>query len=73
MTNIDKIYAHIVYHTDLRKDHRIDAISVLDINHVHIQKTDHFKNTLLHIDLHRGLDNSRPFRPRSHSDRKKTK
>ena len=56
MTAIDEIHVH---HTDLRIDHHIDEIHVLDIDHVHTLEIDNFHNILRHIDLfpnHESLD-----------------
>ena len=50
MTIIDEINAYIVLKTDFQIDHTIDAIPVLDMDHFHIQNTDHFNKTLLHTD-----------------------
>ena len=41
----------MVHHTALPADHHIDAIPVLDMDHFHIQDTNHFKNTFPHIDF----------------------
>ena len=56
MTVINEIQVHIVHITDILVDHHIDAIPVLDIDHVHIQGTNHFNSTLLDTDLLQGLE-----------------
>ena len=56
MTVINKIQFQIVKITDILVDHHIDAIPVLDIDHVHFQGTNHFNSTLLDIDLLQGLE-----------------
>ena len=50
----DEIHAHIVRLTDPPVDHPIDAISVLDFDY--LMKTDHFNNTLLHIEHHQSQE-----------------
>ena len=52
MTNNDEI--HILHLTDRLIDHRIDAIPVLDVDHVQIRGINQLNNTLLHLNLNQG-------------------
>ena len=59
MTTINAIHVPIVLQTGLHRDHRIDKIHAIDINHVPILEIDNFHSTLPHTDLflnHDSLD-----------------